>query len=152
MIKQSTCDPRNPEKRCGNFQVGVPYSTDQCMFCWKYANDPNYKKHWDELLSKPREQITSTAYIPVPVNAKTIDEGPNWFKKVVNYAKASVTHVWAGLPETASEEQEQRIAICLQCPSNLINLNMGICKHKDCGCAIQKKTRWKDQSCPMGHW
>ena len=124
-----------------------------CRICWQYVNDPKYKELLDNettIFSKPE---TTTGNAPItPIENTPLEQGPSWFQKAVNFSKAAVVHAWNGLPETPTEEQEKRLAICLVCPSNLLDYNTGVCLHKSCGCKVAIKTTWAKERCPKGHW
>lgn len=49
-------------------------------------------------------------------------------------------------PLVGSTVQESRLALCTLCPSR----TNGDCA--ECGCPVDMKTSWPDQSCPLGQW
>jgi len=76
------------------------------------------------------------------------DCSPGAVRKVFNFAKALVSHVAAGMPTASKEEQQRRISLCLVCPHYLPkNRACGLC-----GCFVNMKTQWADQTCPDNRW
>lgn len=74
---------------------------------------------------------------------------PSMWEQAVNAAKAS----WrAGKlvtdygPIRDTPEHDQRLGVCLMCPSH----NNGKCG--ECGCPVDRKTSFHTESCPLGKW
>ncbi len=70
-------------------------------------------------------------------------EGPSPGRKALNLAKAIAKHVAAGLPRASDDVIQDRLAICHACE----HYDEGICNV--CGCRLDVKTSWADQSCPL---
>mgnify|MGYP003395245730 CR=1 len=125
---------------CDRYRPGESFDPQQdCRLCFLYHNNVFYQQHWDG--------HAAPTTLPAPA---AIEEGPGWFRKLVNFSQASVQHLWHGLPITASAEQERRIAICLNC--DYLEQNTGICRHRNCGCKVAVKVGWADQYCPLSKW
>jgi hypothetical protein len=130
---------------CGGCGRGGPFdqpydAATMCRLCFLYANDEGYRARWD---ASPG---TRTVLLPPPPTP--IEKGPGWFQKLVSFSKAMVSHAWHGLPATPTEEQKQRLAICLGC--EFLNKDNGSCRR--CGCAIAIKAAMALQRCPAGKW
>jgi len=64
---------------------------------------------------------------------------PSFLKMIANFAKASAEYVAAGMPSVTTEQYEERVDICHNCP-HLIE------KTKQCGlcgCYIEDKASWQ---------
>jgi len=145
---ERTCKNGPNGSPCDRCVKDGPWDEGQCRSCWLFWNDPVYRNGWH---GTPLPVDHKVPQQPSPT-AIPIQDGPSWFRQVVNYTGAVVKHVWNGLPESPSDLQEKRISICLTCPGKFINLETGRCSHKKCGCGIINKTRWRDQTCPEGYW
>ena len=141
---------------------GEPYTKGRdCRQCWMYFNSESARASWDNdpnvtVISMHDSEKAKAALramgvtVTEPPPPPPIDQGPNWFQKMVNFTKAVVKHAWNGLPQTPTAEVERRIAICLECP--LLNKDTGICTHHKCGCGVAKKTTWLMEQCPLEKW
>lgn len=80
--------------------------------------------------------------------------GPSAVKRVTNFTKSVVKHVFNGMEKSSQEEIDRRLSICNECPL----FQDGICKHNECGCNVSNKQKfmnklaWADQECPLGKW
>jgi hypothetical protein len=158
---------------CGLCQRGAPFGPDydinrQCRLCWLYYNHAAYRSEWegvsnDEAMNRveayqrqyaqnrhalPTAQPGQVATLPPEPPPKPIEQGPSWFRRAINFSRSAVRHVWHGLPEAATEEQERRIAICLACEH--LDQNNGACRQ--CGCPARRKSSWALESCPLEKW
>lgn len=108
-----------------------------CSVCQIALRDPRYAARWD-------------AEIVVEVAKPQ----PSLFRKAVNFSKALVNHLAAGRPQTTDLEAAARQSICENCtgPGGFYIAETDTCTHPSCGCKIRRKSRWKDQKCPMGKW
>ncbi len=77
---------------------------------------------------------------------------PSLPKKIVNFTKASVKHIFNGLENVPTSIEEERLFICTHCPFRSDEDNKLICTHKDCGCPIKQKIKWSSEECPIGLW
>jgi hypothetical protein len=75
-------------------------------------------------------------------------EAPSWAKQAVSFGQAVVTHVSAGLPVASPELAADRLAICRACPQ----FEAGNSSCRVCGCAMEVKVTWADQTCPENRW
>ncbi len=105
---------------CNKITSGA-YTLDQCRLCWLYHNDASYHNFWNE-------------------------EPPSMLGKAINFTKAIVQHLAAGLPRVADEELIRRLAICNQCEFYIESRCL------KCGCTMQIKASWTEQKCPIGKW
>lgn len=78
--------------------------------------------------------------------------GPGPARTVANFAAAVASHVAAGLPKVSAEVALRRTQICETCPSAMFDPAARRCRHSNCNCYIDRKVRWADQACPLGHW
>lgn len=124
---------------------GVP--ADFCRKCGVANHEPS-----KPVETRPATQIS--VVVGPPAEPKPLHEAPGWFRKALNFGRAVVKHAWHGLPETTTPEQERRLSVCLNClpPEGYLDVERGICTHKDCGCAVTKKTTWMMERCPIGKW
>ncbi|MHC5538779.1 hypothetical protein ACYOEI_11205 [Singulisphaera rosea] len=76
---------------------------------------------------------------------------PSLGRKVVNFAKALVEHVAAGMPEVDDAIYETRLTTCQGCSLNLGDEPL-TCSHPTCGCPMRRKAWWAEQACPIGKW
>lgn len=75
---------------------------------------------------------------------------PDALRKIVNFGKAAVAHVATGAAAADEETFASRMECCAKC--DLYDSETKSCLHRRCGCRIEIKARWKEQSCPAGHW
>lgn len=92
------------------------------------------------------EQVDDRAHIePIPQPT-----GPNFAKRLFNFAKSATAHLLNGSPQCTEEQIAERFAICEQCPL----FNGKVCTHSDCGCNVGHERKylnllaWADKSCP----
>lgn len=71
------------------------------------------------------------------------------FDKARNFTAAAIQHVAVGMPEASPELQAERLAICEACE---LMTPERTCRHKSCGCQLDRKSAWLDQHCPIGKW
>lgn len=67
---------------------------------------------------------------------------PGILKKALNFSKALAAHARAGQKLADDETFNQRIELCLTCPKRFYD-TCGLC-----GCPVDKKCSWSEQSCP----
>jgi hypothetical protein len=86
---------------------------------------------------------------------------PSGPRKLLNFTVAAITHVAHGMPTCTQEEIDARVVVCHGCNYFLASKDdpkVGVCSHKDCGCAINRERKyitklgWKSQDCPLGKW
>jgi hypothetical protein len=63
-----------------------------------------------------------------------------------NFGQAVVDHVRLGLPMVDQQEKARRLSICQECDHYFDNT----CRR--CGCRLDIKAGWAEQSCPEGKW
>jgi len=75
--------------------------------------------------------------------------------RAINFSRAFIAHITAGLPQCTQEEIDMRVAICRTCPLYKTQTpTVGYCTHEACGCSIKdmrgfvSKLAWPDQRCP----
>lgn len=73
---------------------------------------------------------------------------PGMPRRILNFGKAVVRHVAAGLPHREPAEIERITAICRGCEHFRITENA--CAK--CGCGIANKIPWARERCPVGKW
>lgn len=74
-------------------------------------------------------------------------DNPNIFQKAKNFTKAVFDHLVSGWDEASPELQQARLAICAQCP---LRTPDNTCSK--CGCNLDLKTSWAEQTCPEDKW
>lgn len=67
---------------------------------------------------------------------------PGTLRKALNFAKALAAHAKDGQRLVSDQRWELRMAECLTCP----NRHHDVCGL--CGCPVEKKASWAEQSCP----
>ena len=98
-----------------------------------------------------------TPPLPAPVYIQPL---PSIAKRLLNFSRASISHVLAGCPTCTDEQIAERYAICRGCElhrQHPDNPAIGYCSHPTCGCTITiegfvSKLAWADQQCPLGKW
>ena len=93
-----------------------------------------YRKYWDE----------------------KVIHGPGWIRKGINFIKAGVQHMAAGLPIVSDEVYNERLSICDKC-DDYIDKSNERWECKICGCFLKDgltsgKARWAEQGCPIKKW
>jgi hypothetical protein len=73
---------------------------------------------------------------------------PSLATQVKNFGTALVRHVAAGMPKTPDATQDERLAICQSCPRYQADSQ----RCGTCGCYVQIKTAWEQETCPEGRW
>ena len=73
---------------------------------------------------------------------------PSLWEQAKSLTTSVVTHVATGMKKTTEELQNERLAICEQCPL-LIRDSM---RCGACGCYVKAKTKMESAKCPKGHW
>ena len=74
------------------------------------------------------------------------DHAPGILQQIANFAVAATQHVAAGMPMASEEQKIARLTICRACDF----FENGGCRL--CGCSMDIKAGWKEQSCPIGKW
>jgi hypothetical protein len=74
--------------------------------------------------------------------------GPTIWQRGVNLGKALVSHAWAGAPSTPPEEYQARLKACLGCEYHSGDDKSLWCMHPKCGCNMNVKAGWREQTCP----
>lgn len=84
--------------------------------------------------------------------------------KAANFASAVAQHVAAGMPQASAELVAARLAVCQKGEGlSPDQINGEACDHyrasdntcggaNGCGCYLAEKSKWRDQSCPLGRW
>lgn len=104
---------------CDNCLTGQPYDDSQCMMCWLFHNNPDYRAAWDKR------------------------EPPGFIERALNYAKALRDHVRAGLPMVDESTHRARLEVCEGCPLRAPDWTCNLC-----GCPTKDKAMWGEQACP----
>jgi len=103
-----------------------------------------------------RSEYRAVFGLPVPVQPAQIlpKPSPGLIRRAMNFGKALVNHLAAGSPKTTDLEATARQSICESCtgPGGFYIAETDTCAHPSCGCKIRRKSRWKDQKCPLGKW
>lgn len=87
---------------------------------------------------------------PAPPPPSFRPGGPGLIRKAANFGRAIVSHAVAGFPGADDETVTKRLNICHEC--EFYSVENRTCLHQKCGCVLDIKVRWKDQSCPAGKW
>jgi hypothetical protein len=75
---------------------------------------------------------------------------PDTLRKVVNFGKAVANHLATGAAAVDDDTFSARLKCCQKC--DLFDSETTSCLHRRCGCRLEIKARWKEQSCPLGLW
>ncbi len=73
-------------------------------------------------------------------------------RRAGNFATAVVQHVAAGSPPATPELKAARLTVCSTCDQKVSDPAGDWCRHRKCGCYLETKAGWADQSCPLGKW
>jgi ADP-heptose:LPS heptosyltransferase len=101
-------------------------------------------------MGKPRPCVCGTCRFCLDVAASPAlraKYAPGSITKAVNFTKAVVQHVAAGVPTLDPAMQRRRIKTCEACPH--FNRSRGC---DLCGCSMDTKSWWSEQKCPQGKW
>jgi hypothetical protein len=66
--------------------------------------------------------------------------------QITNFISSSVNHITSGMKTVPNHVKEERLSICNNCPFFKDN------RCSKCGCFMNIKTAWAEQSCPEGKW
>ncbi len=77
---------------------------------------------------------------------------PSLFRKAMNFTGAVVRHVASGSVQASAEKAARRIAVCDSNACGLFNAEKRVCRHSKCGCFVDTKAAWEEQTCPVGLW
>jgi hypothetical protein len=111
---------------------------------------PDYRRDYaDLILGKTRSDPE-----PDPTSGFETGGEPNLLGKAANLARATASHVAAGMPLVDDATYEERLSICRSCvgPGGYWDAAREVCMNSSCGCAMKVKTRWAEQRCPIGRW
>jgi len=72
---------------------------------------------------------------------------PSSITMAKNFMKSTAEHIKGGMKHVEKDMQQERLAICAECPHIVNNERCG-----KCGCFLQTKTKWATSSCPIGKW
>jgi hypothetical protein len=140
--------PRTPCDSCPRAAAGLD---PPC-----YAQTSGHKR-FCELAAAGDERYTALLVGPAPAPTPT-PTLPGLVAQAVNFGKAIVSHVAAGMPRASAEVVAARLAICEACP-HLIrpDYRCGLLPGQGaqgggCGCYVRTKAAWADQTCPAGKW
>lgn len=75
---------------------------------------------------------------------------PSVTRQAANFARASVRHVADGRVKAAPELVAARLAACAVCER--FRASDRRCAHRACGCPVDRKARYRSESCPLGRW
>jgi hypothetical protein len=121
----------------------LPYEAHYMKPCEHISPDPNCRVcYWCQDCSE-----TGRAYRQMWGESEPDCSGPSLARKIFNFGKAVVGHVATGAKEAPEEVIQARLAICAGC--EYFDKEQGVCKHKRCGCNMQRKTRWAEAACPL---
>ena len=73
---------------------------------------------------------------------------PQLWRRALNFTRAALVHVRAGLPRTSSKIARQRWKTCKACPRFMPEAN----QCGACGCYLRTKISWELSTCPEGRW
>lgn len=73
---------------------------------------------------------------------------PNIIQKASNFATSAANHAINGFKKVDDITYNDRLNICLSCP--LYNSENKSCVK--CGCFVEIKCKWSEQSCPENKW
>lgn len=83
------------------------------------------------------------ARVCVRADASSNEHSPRLLEKITNFTRAAIQHVAAGAPRVDSGVKAGRLVICQGCEQ----FEDGKCRL--CGCNLEVKAGWADQSCPL---
>ncbi len=90
--------------------------------------------------------VNNNGFTVLGVRPEDKPELPGKIEMATNFAKSLKEHVSDGMKTVDTEELTRRLEICSICPQR----NGQRCSV--CGCPVDKKAAWKEQSCPIGKW
>ena len=125
-MRPCTCDRIPPE--------GEAWSKGFCVPCTLYHRKAHYREKWDTPAPQPVER-----------------KGPGLVQKAKNFAIAAAKFLAAGSPVVSEPEVQARVAICEGC-TEYFDATARACKHKKCGCKVDRKAPWATEHCPLGKW
>lgn len=73
---------------------------------------------------------------------------PSILEKAINYVSAEIKHTYHGRGEVSPKVYDYRMNICKSCPL-FVESDKTCLK---CGCYLEVKCKWIEQSCPEGKW
>jgi hypothetical protein len=90
------------------------------------------------------------AFLVGPAEAPAL---PNLAAQAIGFVVAAARHLLAGAPEASPELVAARLAVCEGC-DHLIRpaRRCGLLAGTGCGCYVDKKAAWLEQTCPAGKW
>jgi hypothetical protein len=145
-------------RSCANEHPEPWKTAETCRLCHLYMTDPAWRKDGDNPPT-PAELAACGGRYPgvgdTPPNPPIpAHEGPSLLRKAFNFAVAATKHIAAGAPIATTDEQRFRLSICEAClpPEGYYDAARKVCTHSSCGCSLEAKVRWKDQSCPIRRW
>jgi hypothetical protein len=124
--------------------------TDKCGHCPLATEDrpcPGQHNSRACTLADPESPEHRPGYADTLLRSR----GPGLLEKAVNFAGAVATHVAAGMPAASEELKASRLAICRANTCGFYGEG-DICRHASCGCSLDRKAAWAEQSCPIGLW
>lgn len=95
-----------------------------------------------------RQALTAKGYDLPPLD----ESDPSMFRKAINYTGAVVRHVASGSVKSTEAEAKRRVSVCESNTCGLFNAEKRVCRHAACGCYIDTKATWQEQTCPLGLW
>ncbi len=108
-----------------------------------------------EWAAKQPPEPTEISHICGRSRLERSPEYPSLFQQATNAAKAVGAVVASAVRGEAvtvpQEEQDRRLAICHVCVE-WFDPSQQRCRHKDCGCFMNFKTRLGAMHCPIGKW
>lgn len=111
-----------------------------CIHCGSILPEPKAGKLSD---IKKIPEITNES----PSSGKK-NKAPSLAKKAVNISSSIVKYVTSGMRQVEEEKRKERFDICVSC--DRYNSENKTCL--ECGCYVEIKTRWPQESCPLQKW
>jgi hypothetical protein len=89
-----------------------------------------------------RQDRNNYGLVVLSCRAEDRKQPPGLMRKALNFSKALADHARAGMKLVDDETYEKRLELCLLCPERAHD----VCSK--CGCPVDKKCSWAEQSCP----
>lgn len=129
-----------------------------CASCGR--NEPVFDEY---LTGKAREAAKKFRLTPKEEKQPKVIDAPRETPKLPplwvqakNFARASAEHILAGLPVVSDDQHKERLQACAACPkllravgeSHVIPEVTESDRCTVCGCFVEEKSVWGEQSCP----
>ena len=96
---------------------------------------PALAEHERQMVEGPRSQAAPPKLPPL-------------WRRALNFARAALVHLRAGLPRTPTRLARQRWKTCKACPKFIAEAS----QCGACGCYLRTKISWELSTCPEKRW